>query len=239
MSIDAEMTIDERRKYLRKMQKRYRQAKREAKSKLLAEIQEVSGLHRKSLVRLMASGLERRPRQRQRGRSYGTDVAYAIGVIAESLDWVCAERLQPNLVWVAQHLAAHGELETTPTLLEKLGKVSISTVRRILSRQKRERPRLPRKRPERANRLAREIPAERIPWQEQQAGHFECFRNRNQYPCLGVPENAGLPPHMFFNLGHPHWGIDWNWNRPCVQRAKKRIEELRARRQHDRHAVLV
>ena len=173
MSINAEMTIDERRKYLRKMQKRYRQAKREAKGKLLDEMQAVSGLHRKGLVRLMASGLERRPRQQQRGRSYGTDVSYAIGVIAESLDWVCAERLQPNLVWMAAHLAEHGELETTPALLEKLGRVSISTVRRILSRQKRERPRLPRKRPERANRLAREIPAERIPWQEQRPGHFE------------------------------------------------------------------
>jgi hypothetical protein len=100
-------------------------------------------------------------------------VSYALGVIAESLDHICAERLQPNLVWMAQHLAAHGELVVSDDLLEKLGRVSVSTVRRLLARQPRDRPRLPRKGPEQANRLAREIPAQRLPWQLQEPGHFE------------------------------------------------------------------
>jgi hypothetical protein len=58
-------------------------------------------------------------------------------------------------------------------LLKQLEKVSVSTVRRILKSQPRERPRLPRKGPRQANRLQKEIPAKRIPWNEQQPGHFE------------------------------------------------------------------
>jgi hypothetical protein len=40
----------------------------------------------------------------------------ALRVISESMDYVCAERLQPNLVWLAGHLAEPGELATSPEL---------------------------------------------------------------------------------------------------------------------------
>jgi hypothetical protein len=173
MAADEKMSIDERYKYLRTMQKRYRQAEREGKQQLLDEMEAVTQQHRKSLIRLMGSPLERQPRKRQRGRIYGPEVRHAVGVIAESLDHICAERLKGNLVWMAQHLAAHGELQTTPDLLDKLERVSISTVRRLLNQQPRDLPRLPRKGPERANRLAREIPAKRIGWDEAEPGHFE------------------------------------------------------------------
>ena len=173
MSIDERMTVDERRKYLCKMQKRYQRATRQEKKRLLDEMQPVTELHRKSLTRLLGQSLARQPRQRQRGRTYGREVVYAIAVIAESLDHVCAERLQPQLVWLARHLAQHGELTTTPHLLDQLETVSVSTVRRILQRQPRERPRLPRSATERANRVTRAIPTRRIPWQEQQPGHLE------------------------------------------------------------------
>jgi len=42
-------------------------------------------------------------------------------VMAESVDYVRAERLTPNLVWLAQHLSTHGELEITPDLLQRNG----------------------------------------------------------------------------------------------------------------------
>jgi hypothetical protein len=173
MSIDEKMSINERYKYLRTMQKRYKRADREGKQQLLDEMEAVTGQHRKHLIRQMNGGLERQSRQRQRGCTYGAEVRYAVGVIAESLDHICAERLKPNLVWMAQHLATHGELQTTPDLLDRLERVSISTVRRLQSQSPRDLPRLPRKGPEQANRLAREIPAGRIPWQLQEPGHFE------------------------------------------------------------------
>jgi hypothetical protein len=173
MSDDERMTIDERYKYLRKMQKRYREAKRAERSVLLGEMEQVTGLHRKSLVRLMGGELARQPRERQRGKRYGVPVRAAVVVIAESLDWVCAERLQPNLVWMAEHLERHGELELSDEVHSQLGSASVSTVQRLLADVRRDRPRLPQRGPEQANRLARDIPAGRIPWDEKQPGHFE------------------------------------------------------------------
>ena len=173
MSTEDQMTIDERLKYLRRMKKRYRQANRKDRGRLLDEMQAVTELHRKSLIRLLCGNLQRSPRLKQRGRAYGPQTDDALRVIAESLDYICPERLTPNLVWMAKHLAAHGELRLSPRLLQQLDRISISTVQRILNRVRQDEPRLPRKGPEGAHRLTRDIPMKRIPWNEQQPGHFE------------------------------------------------------------------
>jgi hypothetical protein len=174
MSIDDKMTVDERRKYLNTMKKRYEQADQRERGRLLTEMEAVTGLHRKSLIRLLHEpSLERHPRRRQRGRTYGPAVEDALWVIADSLDHICAERLQPNLVWMAQHLAEHGELTVSPAVLAQLGQIKVATIRRLLQRRAQDQPHLPRRGPEQANRLAREIPMKRVPWDEPEPGHFE------------------------------------------------------------------
>jgi hypothetical protein len=173
MSADDEMTIDERFKYLRKMKKRYINAGRKERGHLLNEMEAITGLHRKSLIRLINGNLKRRPRRRQRGRTYGPEVDDALRVIAESMDFICAERLTPNLTWLAKCLAGHSELTVSPPLLEQLDRISVSTVERILARIRQDVPRLPRNRPRPANRATRDIPMRRIPWNEQEPGHFE------------------------------------------------------------------
>lgn len=168
------MTVDERRKWLKRMQGRYLAATREERGRLLDELAILTGLHRKSVVRLLRGAtLERRPRRRQRGRAYGIDVDDALRVIWESLDYVCAERLTPALVATAEQLARHGELAATPELLEQLGRISVASVQRRLTRLAQAAPRLPRRGPERANRVARAIPMRRIPWDTAEPGHFE------------------------------------------------------------------
>lgn len=170
---DNEMTIAERRKYLRLVQPRYRKAGRRERGKLLDEMEAVTHLHRKSLTRLMGQDLARRLRHRQRGATYGHQLDLALRVIAESVDYVCAERLHPNLVWLARHLAEHGELELTSTQLDQLARIGVSTLRRRLRRLSQDEPRLPRKRPQPANRSLRDVPMRRIPWEESRPGHFE------------------------------------------------------------------
>ena len=54
------MTIDERRKYLYKMWERYRKATRTEKGKLLDEMEEVTGMHRKALIRILTGRLSRK-----------------------------------------------------------------------------------------------------------------------------------------------------------------------------------
>lgn len=168
------MTIDERRKCLKRMQGRYLAATREGRSRLLDDLAALTGLHRYSVVRLLKRPtLERQPRRRQRGRAYGHEVDDALRVIWESLDYVCAERLTPALVATARQLARHGELAVTAVVLAPVGRISVATVQRRLSRLGQDRCRLPRRGPERANQVARAIPMQRIPWDTTEPGHFE------------------------------------------------------------------
>ena len=89
MPDSEEMTIGERRKYLGRMQGRYLKADRRGRGVLLTEIEEVTGLHRKSLVRLLRpGGLVRRRRAKHRGCAYGVRVDDALRVIWESLDYI-------------------------------------------------------------------------------------------------------------------------------------------------------
>ncbi len=173
MPTEEKMTIDERYKYLRMMKKRYRLSNHVERSRLLDEMEQVTGQHRKSLIRAMNSGLTRQQRRKQRGRVYGIEVHAALKVISESFDFICAERLQPNLVWMAEHLTNHGELELSPGLLTQLESISTATVSRILQRLRQDEPHLPRKGPVEANRAARQVPIRRIAWHEERPGHFE------------------------------------------------------------------
>ena len=126
------MNVNERRKYLHKMRMRYWQAEsKNAKSALLDEMQRVTDLHRKSLIRLIKGELARKPRRKQRGKRYGAEVKSVVEKIAYSLDYPCAERLQPNLVWMAKHLERHGELEVPGEVKAQLGTISVSTVRTV------------------------------------------------------------------------------------------------------------
>jgi len=174
MPNDERMTIDERYKYLRIMQPRYSKANRDEQGQLLDEMQAVTGLHRKSLIRLLSStNLQRQTRRRQRGRTYNHYLDDALRVIAETLDYVCAERLQPALPWLAENLAQHNELVLTDELRTQLQTISVSTVGRILGRLAQDTPRLPRKRPGRDSRVTRDVPMGRIPWDQSRPGHFE------------------------------------------------------------------
>jgi hypothetical protein len=173
MSEEDQMTIDERRKYLRTMKKRYTEANRKTKEQLLDEMESVTGLDRKTLIRLMHSSLARTPRSRECGNMYGPEVDAVLRIIYESADCICAERLTPNLVWWADHLAAHGELDLTQALREQLAQISIPTVERHLSHMRQDLPRLPRPKPKPGRHALQHIPMLRLPWDIVQPGHFE------------------------------------------------------------------
>jgi hypothetical protein len=96
MSETEAMNIDERRKYIHKMWGRYRQGKKGEKGKLLDEIEAVTGMHRKAIIRLLNGRLSRKKRSRERGKEYGVEVGDTVRVIARSLDYPCAERLRSS-----------------------------------------------------------------------------------------------------------------------------------------------
>jgi hypothetical protein len=171
---EDQMTVTERRKYLKLMKPRYQKAGRSEQSDLLTEMEQVTGLHRKSLLRLLhGESLERKKRSQGRGPTYGRAVEQVILVVWESLDYVCAERLTPVLLSTAQHLAHFGSVQLNGEVEEQLAHISEATVTRLLRKHRSGKQRLPQKGPERANQLRKPVPMKRIPWDTSEPGHFE------------------------------------------------------------------
>lgn len=169
------MTVSERRKYIHKIWGRYRDSTKQEKSQLLDEAVKVTGLHRKSVLRILNGRLSRKPRAKNRGKTYGPIVADAVRKIAKSLDYACAERLKPNLVWMAELLQNHGELRLNDDLKQKLTTISVSTIKRLVKSPEHRLDKIAfRKATSKPNsRLKAKIPIKRIPWDTCMPGHFE------------------------------------------------------------------
>ncbi len=169
-----EMTIDERRKYVNLMCERYRKAKRKERSQLLSEMEQVSKLHRKHLIRLLnGESLQRKKRSTPRSRTYGPEVERVVLRVWESLDYLCAERLTPSLGRMAKHLASFGSLVLTTEVEGQKAPISPATVERMLRKNRARKERLPRTGPHRANQVTKGVPMGRIPWDTSDPGHFE------------------------------------------------------------------
>jgi hypothetical protein len=167
-----DMDIDERLKVLKSKQSAYWKASKSEKGRLLDMLEEIAGLDRKTIIRRLRGSCARRPRARQRGLTYGPEVAQVVAVVEEAFDWPAAERLQPHLLPYAQKLADHGHLTFSEETAELLGAISISTLQRLQGRLHREtpRPRRPRASP---NPHRAQIPARRIPGEVQEPGYLE------------------------------------------------------------------
>src|SRR5216683_197501 len=174
MPTEDQMSVNERRKYVKLMKARYVAAKRGERSRLLTEMEQVTGLHRKSLTRLMhAVSLERKKRTTPRARTYGLELERVLVRVWESRDYMCAERLTPGLEALAQHLAHFEPLGLTAQVQEQLATISRATVARILRKYRSRMVRLPQKGAERANQVTKGVPMGRIPWDIGEPGHFE------------------------------------------------------------------
>jgi hypothetical protein len=174
MPTQNEMTIDERRKYVKLMSERYQKAKRKERSELLSEMEQVSKLHRKHLIRLLnGESLQRKKRSTARSRTYGLEVERVVLRVWESLDYICAERLTPSLGRMAKHLARFGSLVLTAEVESQLATISCATVERMLRKNRARKERLPRTGPHRANQVTKGVPMGRIPWDTKEPGHFE------------------------------------------------------------------
>src|SRR5712692_2183313 len=121
MPTEDEMSLNERRKYVKRMKVRYLKASRRERSQLLSEMEQMTGMLSLSLTRLLhAASLERQKRKTARQRSYGAEVEEVIVQIWESLDYICAERLTPVLPTMAQHLARFAVVKLTEAIEEQL-----------------------------------------------------------------------------------------------------------------------
>ncbi|MCJ7551894.1 MAG: hypothetical protein MUQ30_19670 [Anaerolineae bacterium] len=186
--VEETMSMSARYEYLRAMRDVYLRADRKEKKSILTHIKSATQYNRKYIITCLNDpDLQRHTRSRERGRKYGVDVAQAIGSLADALDWVCAERLQPALAKTARHMTAHDELNVSAAVLDKLEHISIATVARIL-KEIRPVERLPRAysgRPPDTS-AQRAVPVSIIAWDVPEPGHFEMDLVHH-----GVPDQHG------------------------------------------------
>src|SRR5436305_2098164 len=115
----------------------------------------------------------RKRRKAPRERSYGAEVEEVIVQVWESLDYICAERLTPVLLTMAQHLARFALVKLSGEIEAQLKTISRATVSRILRRYRSRRRRLPQKGAERANQVTKGVPMGRMAWDITEPGHCE------------------------------------------------------------------
>lgn len=115
------------------LRRRYRQAGKADKGRILDEFVAATGYHRKRAVHLLRHGPPRaRAGHGGRPRTYSAAVVGALRVAAEASGWLCGKRLAPFLAEWVPALEAEGLLRLAPGDRERLLGMSAATVDRRL-----------------------------------------------------------------------------------------------------------
>lgn len=126
------MTQKSRREYVERVRHRYLEGNRPEKTKILDEFVAVSGLHRKSAIRVLRQGYQRKRERRGRQRTYTGAVVEALVHIWRVCGCICGKRLQPFLPEIVVVLEAHGELVLDAETRMLLLQISAATIDRKL-----------------------------------------------------------------------------------------------------------
>ncbi len=125
--------------YLRRMRERYAGARKEARGQLLNEMEEVTGYHRKALIRRMRAGEQagrpRAKRRRGRPRQYGPTVVGALRLIWTAAGHPWSVRLKALLPDWLPHARRHLTLSTDTE--QKLRTMSPRQMDRCLAKDRR------------------------------------------------------------------------------------------------------
>lgn len=124
--------------YLNSLSKRYRTANKTEKGKILNELCESSGFHKKHAIRLLNSCNLKKPRSKTK-KKVGRPKIYSSGVYLTPLkkiwlasDQPCGKRLKMALpLWLPHYGGAYGELDTA--IYKGLLSMSAATIDRLLA----------------------------------------------------------------------------------------------------------
>lgn len=128
--------------YAEAVRSRYRKASKKMKTKILDEFVAATGRHRKAAIRLLNRTSIPASRTRPgRPRLYSLETVVALKVSWEASDRLCSKRFHPFLPELVASLKRHGELSLTEETETQLGRVSPSTIDRMLRRWRGNEPR--------------------------------------------------------------------------------------------------
>lgn len=134
------MTREAIRQYIARQRERYLRTERRERGRILDEIVEVTGYHRKSVLRLLAAKKRRRSSRSavRRGRPvvYGPEVAAAAVRAGEAAGWIGARRLHPFVGEIVERLREFGEWGVSSWTTDSLLQASPATLDRMLASQR-------------------------------------------------------------------------------------------------------
>lgn len=138
-----ELSMSERRSVTRATAKRYKEASKKWKGRILDEFVQLTGYTRcyasyvlRTWDRKAAQRMNRKT-TRRRKRIYGNEILLALKKIWYICDCICGKRLAPYLEEIVPVLETHGELVLEKEVREKILKISASTIDRLLAKEKR------------------------------------------------------------------------------------------------------
>lgn len=119
--------------YLAAIRPRYQRAPKGEKGKLLDEAVQVTGYHRKALVRLLRGPAAPVPHARRgRPRRYGVDLVAPLVSLWEATGRVCPQRLRPFLPALIDQMQRHQEVHLPAETRRQVLAMSASTIDRLL-----------------------------------------------------------------------------------------------------------
>jgi hypothetical protein len=128
--------------YAQALRSRYKRGRKSVKTGILDEFVKVTGMHRKSAIRLLDRQRGRAGNKRRgRRRVYSVDARAALKVAWITTNYLCSKRLQPFLPELVRILRAKGELFIADEIEAEMGRLSASTIDRITRPWRRDRKR--------------------------------------------------------------------------------------------------
>ena len=113
--------------------RRYAEADRRERGRILEELTSLTGLHRKHAARLLrGGGAAKRHGARSERRLYDDAVREALVVIWEASDRVCGKRLRPLVPILVEAMERHGHLQLAKEVRSGLLSMSAATIDRAL-----------------------------------------------------------------------------------------------------------
>jgi len=131
------MTKMSKREYLIQLKKKYWKADRKERSRLLNDFCEFTKYNRKYAIHLIKSPFKTKWKRKNRKKKYGQDVIDKLLILWIASNEICAERFHPYIPAILKKMKKCGEIKVEKRAEDKLHKISLTTVKRIIRKTKR------------------------------------------------------------------------------------------------------
>jgi hypothetical protein len=132
MTEEHQLSQQSKRDVIERRRHQYLHGGRKEKSRILDELQELTGHHRKHLVRVLRQGYQQRSDRRGRKRAYDGETVRQLVKVWRIYGCICGKRLQPFLTEGIKVLERHKELVVDEATRAALLRMSAASIDRYL-----------------------------------------------------------------------------------------------------------